>query len=99
MKVQILDLAKNDLIEGYRFYEAREVGLGAYFLTNLYTDVDSLAILGGLHSMPYRHFYRALSKRFPFAIFYTMDDDLVKIRAIVDCRRKPSWIRKHLRDA
>ena len=99
MKIQILDLAKEDLIEGYRFYEDREAGLGGYFLTNLYTDIDSLAILGGLHSKPYRHFHRALSKRFPFAIFYTVDNGVVKVRAVVDCRRKPSWIRRHLGDA
>lgn len=99
MKIQILDLAKADLIEGYHFYENREAGLGGYFLANLYTDIDSLGILGGLHSVPYRHFHRALSKRFPFAIFYTVESEIVKIRAIVDCRRRPSWIRKHLRGA
>lgn len=99
MKIQILDLAKADLIEGYHFYEEREAGLGDYFLTNLYTDIDSLALFGGLHSKPYRHYHRALSKRFPFAIFYTVEDSIVKVRAIVDCRRKPSWIRKHLREA
>lgn len=38
MKIQILDLAKADLIEGYHFYENREAGLGGYFLANLYTD-------------------------------------------------------------
>lgn len=55
MKIQILDLAKADLIEGYHFYEEREAGLGDYFLNNLYTDIDSLALFGGLYSKPYRH--------------------------------------------
>ena len=99
MKIQILDLAKSDLIDGYHFYEEREAGLGNYFLANLYTDIDSLAILGGLHPKPYRHYHRALSMRFPFAIFYTVEDDIVRVRSIVDCRRRPSWIRQHLRDA
>lgn len=99
MKIQILDFGKADLIDGYHFYEERESGLGDYFLANLYTDIDSLAILGGLHSKPYRHFHRALSKRFPFAIFYTVEEEVVRVRAIVDCRRRPSWIRKHLRGA
>ena len=79
MKIQILDLAKGDLIDGYHFYEEREAGLGDYFLTNLYTDIDSLAILGGLHPKPYRHFHRALAKRFPFAIFCTVDDGIGKV--------------------
>jgi len=97
MKIRILDFAKIDLIKGYHFYEDRGAGLGAYFLTNLYADIDSLAILGGLHPTPYRHFHRALSKRFPFAVFYTVEDGVVMVRVMVDCRRKPSWIRQHLR--
>lgn len=95
MKIQILDLAKTDLVEGHRFYEKQEAGLGDYFLRNLFADIDHLQITAGSHLKPYRHYHRALSKRFPFAIFY----EVVKIQAVVDCRRRPSWIRKHLRDA
>ena len=69
MKIQMLTLAKTDLLEGYRFYEDRETGLGGYFLSNLFADIDSLRLFGGLHPVAYRHFHRALSKRFPFAIF------------------------------
>lgn len=98
MRLQILDGARDDLIEGFHFYEDIEAGLGEYFLANLYSDNEALMELGGTHSKPYRHFHRALSKRFPFAIFYTVDDNTVRVRAVVDCRRKPSWIRQHLRD-
>ena len=37
MRLQILDLARNDLVEGFHFYEAKEQGLGRYFLDNLYS--------------------------------------------------------------
>ena len=43
MKIQILDLAKDDLIAGHRFYEKQEAGLGGYFLRHLYADIDGLA--------------------------------------------------------
>ncbi len=99
MKIEILDLAKDDLIDGHRFYEKQEAGLGDYFLRNLFADIDQLQLTGGIHLTPYRHFHRALSKRFPFAIFYTMEGEVVKVRAVVDCRRRPSWIRRHLRGA
>lgn len=97
MNLQILDRAVTDLIEGHAYYEDREAGLGAYFLANLYTDIESLRLFGGLHPKPYRHFHRLLSKRFPFAIFYTLEDDTVRVHAVVDCRRRPSWIRGHLK--
>lgn len=99
MRLQILDRAKSDLIEGYHFYEAREPGLGEYFLVNLYADIESLKVFGGIHPKAYKEFHRALSNRFPFAIYYTVDDDTVRIRSIVDCRRRPSWIRRHLGSA
>lgn len=97
MKLEILDLAKNDLIEGYHFYQAKEPGLGSYFLDTLYSDIDSLRIFGGIHRKAYKNLHRSLSKRFPFAIYYTVEAETIRVRSIVDCRRNPSWIRKHLR--
>ena len=49
MKLELLDLAMGDLIEGYHFYELQEAGLGTYFLDTLYSDIDSLRIFGGIH--------------------------------------------------
>ncbi len=37
MRIQILDRAERDMIEGFHFYESQGIGLGSYFLTNLYT--------------------------------------------------------------
>ena len=37
MKLEILDLAQNDLIEGYVFYQSKEHGPGDYFLDTLYS--------------------------------------------------------------
>jgi hypothetical protein len=97
MRLQILDLAKQDLVEGFHFYEEKGEGLGDYFLSNLFADIDSLKVFGGIHRKVYGEFHRALSKRFPFAIYYTTENDIVRIRSIVDCRRQPSWIRRHLK--
>ena len=99
MRLQILDLAKDDLVAGYHFYEKSERGLGNYFLTNLYSDIESLVVFGGIHRKVHTDFHRAISKRFPFAIYYTVEHETVQIRAVVDCRRRPSWIRGHLRKA
>jgi hypothetical protein len=45
MKLELLDLAMGDLIEGYHFYELQEAGLGTYFLDTLCSDIDSPASL------------------------------------------------------
>jgi plasmid stabilization system protein ParE len=97
MRIEILDKAERDLIEGFRFYEDQAEGLGSYFLTNLYADIDSLNVSAGIHRKPYKHYHRLLSRRFPFAIFYTIKEDTVIIYAVLDCRRNPAWIRGRLR--
>ena len=96
MRIEILDQATEDLIEGFRFYEEQQTGLGSYFLTNLYADIESLRIYGGIHRKAYKGFHRLLSRRFPFAVFYTVREETVFVRAVVDCRRNPAWIRKRL---
>ncbi len=96
MKIEILDQAVPDLIEGFHFYEDQQAGLGSYFLTNLYADIESLRLYAGIHRQAYRQYHRLLSGRFPFAVFYTLGDKTVFIHAVVDCRRNPAWIRRRL---
>ena len=97
MIIEILDQAAQDLIEGHHFYEAQQAGLGSYFLTNLYADIEALRLYGGIHRKAYKGYHRLLSKRFPFAVFYTVGGQTVFIHAVEDCRRDPAWIRHHLK--
>ncbi len=97
MRIEILDKAEDDLVEGYQFYEDSEPGIGAYFLKSLYADIDSLKLYAGIHRVVYRKYHRLLAKRFPFAVFYTVTDDMVFVHAVVDCRRSPAWIRRHVK--
>jgi hypothetical protein len=45
----------------------------------------------------YKDFHRSLCRIFPFAIYYLKAADAATIYAVVDCRRDPAWIRRHLR--
>ena len=95
MKVQVLEEAQQDLAGGYRFYEGQVVGLGDYFLDSLFSDIDSLQFCAGIHAKHFGH-DRLLSKRFPFAIYYRIENGIARVYAILDCRRDPSWIRDRL---
>jgi len=96
MKVRILDEAEQDLIDGFNFYESQEAGLGGYFLDSLFSDIDSLQLFGGIHS---QHFgcCRLLSKRFPFAIYYRIENNIANVFAILDCRQNPAALRDRLK--
>lgn len=97
MKLEILDQAEDDLIEGFHFYESQQAGLGSYFLVNLYGDIASLRLHGGVHLGAYKEYHRLLSRRFPFAVFYKVVEDTVFVHAVLDCRRDPAWIRKRMK--
>ena len=97
MKIDILDEAEADLIEGYHFYEAQDAGLGSYFLDSLFSDIDSLLIHAGVHAVVFEY-RRCLSKRFPFAVYYSVDGELIFVHGVLDCRRNPTWIRSRLKD-
>ena len=97
MRIEILDETQEDLIEGFHFYEDREIGLGSYFLDCLFSDIDSLVLFAGIHQIVYGY-HRCLSKRFPFAIYYDVERELIRVHAVLDCSRNPSWIRKRLKE-
>lgn len=97
IEVRISDEALADLDDGFRFYESQEPGLGDYFAGSLLTDINGLKISGGIHRMVYQDYHRVLSRVFPYAIYYTFEDNrVVVVWAVIDCRRDPGWIRKHL---
>ena len=95
MRIEILDSAEKDLLDGFKFYERQSKGLGNYFLESLFSDIDSLNLYAGIHAIHFGY-NRMLSKRFPFAIYYKSDKEIVRVYAILDCRRNPAWIREKL---
>ena len=95
MRVQVLDEATADLADGFRFYERQADGLGDYFLDSLWSDIQSLRISGGIHAVHYGY-HRLISKRFPYAVYYRIEDGVARVRAVLDCRRDPKWISEHL---
>ena len=95
MRIEVLDEAEADLIDGFHFYEGQETGLGWYFLDSLFSDVDSLLLYAGIHEIVHGY-HRCLSKRFPFAVYYLVKGKTTQVHAVLDCRRNPSWIRSRL---
>ncbi|MGH8427481.1 MAG: type II toxin-antitoxin system RelE/ParE family toxin [Gammaproteobacteria bacterium] len=93
MKVRILASASRDLLGGYGFYERQSKGIGEYFLDTLYSDIDSLVVTAGIHPTHFGHYHRLLSKRFPFAVYYRIEDQTALVYAVLDCRRSPAWTR------
>ena len=72
MNLRILDLAEADLLSGFQFYERRSQGVGWYFLDTFSGKIESLHPYSGSHRKVLG-FFRMLSRRFPYAIYYRID--------------------------
>jgi plasmid stabilization system protein ParE len=95
MKIIILPAARDDLADGFDFYERQREGLGDYFLDSLASDIDSLQLYAGIHLKVFG-FHRLLSKRFPYAAYYDLVNQTTRIWAVLDCRQDPESLRRRL---
>ena len=96
MKLKILSSAIDDLYQGRLFYERQGEGVGDYFFDSLFSDIDSLTLYGGIHSKFYGY-HRMLSKRFPYAVYYTVQrKESVLVWRVLDLRQNPKNIWRDL---
>ena len=92
MRIKILSSAVDDLHAGRLFYEKQGEGLGDYFFDSLFSDIDSLALYAGIHLRVFGY-HRLLSKRFPYAVYYSLEEEAVVVSRVLDLRRHPNRIR------
>ena len=96
VNIVLLRSAIEDLIRGRAFYEQQGDGVGDYFEESLAADLEALRLYAGIHPRV-NGFHRMLATRFPYAVYYDVVASHVRVRAILDCRRDPKWIRTRLR--
>lgn len=94
-EIVFLDEAVEDIVLGKQFYNNQEVGIGDYFFGSIISDSESLRLYAGIHGKQYGYF-RLLSKRFPFAIYYDMSGLTARVIAVLDMMRNPNSIRRAL---
>ncbi len=94
-EVRIRPEAELDMSEAASWYEQQQRGLGQGFLD------EALAVFMRLGETPlafeliYRSARRALLRRFPFAVFYTFEDDVVLVVGVLHGSRHPRhWMRR-----
>ena len=59
-RIQISKESVEDLIDGFRFYEAQDQGPGDYFTACLRADIESLRLYAGIHPIIYQDYHRLL---------------------------------------
>ncbi len=81
--------AESDVEEVYAWYEKRREGLGRDFVKELEKLFASIQESPRMYPRDHRELRRALLKRFPYAVFYTLRSDEVVVSAVFHQSRDP----------
>jgi plasmid stabilization system protein ParE len=87
MRLVIRSRAETDLREAQNWYENQRTGLGAEFLAEIDATIRVLIRDPQRHPVYYRGFRRVLTRRFPYKLFYRLEDDRVIIFRVLHVRR------------
>ncbi len=79
--------AETDLREARNWYENQRAGLGAEFVAEIEATLHVLIRDPQRHTVYYRGFRRVLSRRFPYKLFYRLEDDEIIVFRIIHVRR------------
>lgn len=95
-RIVIRPLAKADLFEARDWYDRQRLGLGDDFRA----AIDNL--LGLVSEYPlaypkvYREIRRAVARRFPYLVYYTVTPDSIIVMACLHGRRDPALFKSRL---
>ena len=93
----LISASLEDLGSAREFYERQADGVGDYFFDALFSEIDSLTLYAGIHTIRLGY-HRLVVQRFPFCIYYRVSGDEVIVFRVLDARRDPDWIRRSLRE-
>ena len=88
--------AEAEVQQAFDWYEEQSKGLGLEFLRSIE------ACLSGITRNPFAYkvvkipsVRRAVVRRFPYSLFYLVDDDVIVVIAVFNVKRRPKdWLRR-----
>ncbi len=89
---------EDDAANGYVWYEDKAKGLGEEFLRVLYASAGDILHNPLLYRQIYKDFRRYLLRRFPYAIYFRIEEQRVIVFGLFHCARSPVVVKKELRD-
>lgn len=80
----------DDIKVAYDWYEKQRVGLGEDFLLTLEVSYEKMARTPKVYTSIYKNVRRKLTSRFPYGIFFVLEDKQIIVIAIIHTKRDSS---------
>ncbi len=87
MKLSYTDRAKIDIELAFAWYEKQRIGLGFNFLDCIESAVKAIIENPDMYRVYYSNFRGCVIRRFPFLIFYTIENNEVVVHSVFDSRQ------------
>jgi len=88
-KLIIKPFAEHDATDATSWYNKHRDGLGDEFLLSLEAKINAIQRNPGQFKVVYKGIRRALTERFPFGIYFIIEDNTIYILAIIHTSRHP----------
>lgn len=89
---------EEDVFDGYIWYESKSKGLGEDFLRMFYVCAADILSNPLLYPKGYQEFRRKLLRRFPYGIYFLIEEDQVIVFGLFHCARNPKTINAMLQN-
>ena len=90
VEVRLRPEAERDLSDASAWYEEQRPGLGQEFLARVLNVFDTLAASPFMYPVHYRQTRRAVLQRYPFGVYYQIDEFGVVVVAVIHASRDPA---------
>ena len=87
--LRFLPEVEDDAISGFSWYETKSPGLGDEFLRMFYACAGDIPRHPLLYQRAHNEFRRCLLRRFPYAIYFTINNDNIIVAGLFYCARAP----------
>jgi plasmid stabilization system protein ParE len=78
-----------DLAAGFQHYEARQAGLGERFLERTRASFEAIERYPEIFAVVHADVRRALVSRFPYAVFYRVEQHRIVVLRVLHTARDP----------
>lgn len=93
MQLIIRPDAETDIAEGYEWYESQRPGLGAGFVAEVSAAIAAIQEMPLRFPLAVRRTHRAMLHRFPYGLFFVVNENCIIVVAVMRMTRNPRRIR------
>lgn len=87
--------AEAEMAESYQWYEKRLPGLGTEFLLTVKATFERIVHAPETFPLVHKNLRRALTRRFPYQVFFLVKEDRIVVIAVLHASRHPRrWMKR-----